>query len=103
MAAKIFIRVIATAFLIVISFASSATTEEEKVELKNFIKEVSYLKARVVEMRKLQRVDDMEKVDYSALLRDLQKISDGVKRHVEAPSRQPRVIEPLEGDYGSIR
>ena len=82
-----------------ISFSSFATSNKESEELKIIVVELKYLQKQVEDIKKMQRIDDTEKLDYSALLHDLKLISEGIERHVNGPSRQPRSIEIIEGEY----
>ncbi|AHF01399.1 hypothetical protein THIAE_06120 [Thiomicrospira aerophila AL3] len=46
-----------------------------------------------------QNPDQRIKFRYDWLRHDLGKMSSGIRNHLNDPSSQPRVIEPLIGDY----
>lgn len=82
---------------------ANASTEREKVELARISSELKFLKHDVFKISELRRADDREAFNYEALLNDLDAIQKAVERHINGPSRQPRVLKPLEAEYGSIQ
>lgn len=88
---------------VLLTFTANATTEREKAELARIAKELKYFKHDVLQVSKLRRVDDTEAFNYEAFVRDLDAIQKAVVRHIDMPSRQPKVLEPLEAEYGNIQ
>ena len=89
--------------MVTFSHVSLASSEVEKDELKRVIKELKYLEADVSKISQLRRADDTEAFNYEALAQDLKAVREAVERHVAAPSRQPRKLQPLKLEYGNIR
>lgn len=88
--------------LIFFPHALLASTEAEKAELRRIIKELQYLETDISKISQLRRVDDLEAFNYEALANDLSAVREAVKRHISAPSRQPRKLQPLTLEYGNI-
>jgi len=96
-----FFSVVAVAILM-LPLSAHAATEREKAELARVVSELKYLKQDVLQISELRRADDTEAFNYEALVKDLDTIVEAVERHVTKPSRQPRVIKPLEAEHGYI-
>lgn len=80
-----------------------ASTEKEKAELARIASELKYLKHDVLQISELRRADDTEAFHYEALIRDLDAIHKAVERHVNGTSRQPKMLKPLEVEYGNLQ
>lgn len=94
-----FLQKIVCLLCLIISASVNCATDQEHEALSRLLTELQYLD-RIVESAK-QSADhsDSCQFDYNALDDDLTRITTGIAGYLNKERREPRVIEPITGDF----
>ena len=77
----------------------SPNGEAERAALSRLEHELSLLETFTQQAERARDTTAPIAFDYLSLRRDLELIRSGVRAHLLGPSRAPRALEPLRGDY----
>ncbi len=95
-------RTIIFLHLFVLGLASPfahADADAERESLARIIHELEVLEPLLEEAEAAADPDERIRFRYQWLKKDLQRIRQGIQEHIDAPRGEPRVFEPLRGDY----
>ena len=76
-----------------------ADADAERESLARIIHELEQLRPLLVEAEAAADADARIRFRYDWLLRDLERVRDGIQQHIDAPRAAPRAVTPLRGDY----
>lgn len=79
--------------------ALAASNDAEKAALARLIHELDALAPLVRDAQDKALADTRIRLNYSWLEQDLERIKQGLREYLIAPSTEPRKFEPLSGDY----
>jgi len=81
---------------------SAIANSEEKQILDDIIQSIEKLKQEVVKAKQYQADNKRIKVQYQHIYQDLSKVQAGILATQEDEAQEPRVIEPIKGDYLAV-
>jgi len=88
-------------FSIVLFFSSSAfaITDQERAELKRLHDELQSLRIIVDTAERSSEKAHRQQINYQQLRKDIEAILHGLDDAVNSKRREPRELQPIEGDY----
>lgn len=86
-------------FLLVLTVQSVRADDHEREELSRLLHELNYLDKLLTVARQSARGVSSPRFDYLALDSDLARVKTGIADYLNQVRREPRVIEPITGDY----
>ena len=78
---------------------TDAATEDEKRYLIEITKEIAHVRELAAKAQAASDVHARVALDYGALLSDLSDMKQSIENHINRPSRSPRIVKPLQGEY----
>ncbi|MDN3519008.1 RAQPRD family integrative conjugative element protein [Aquisalimonas lutea] len=89
--------------VLVIPGGAVADTDGEREALSRLVHELRALEPLIDEAEAQADPEARIRMEYDWLRRDLERVRDGIRAHIEAPrpmrDPEPREVEPLRGDY----
>lgn len=82
-----------------VTHANDRLGEAEAAVLATLAAELERLQTLVWEAERHASADSRFPFNYQALRRDLHEVEDGIREALDAPSRTPRTVTPLQGEY----
>jgi RAQPRD family integrative conjugative element protein len=79
--------------------AQDGATEIERKNLIAVVRQIEALDQLIDQAESAADADARLKFNYRQLRHELTQIQSGIQRHLNAPSRTPRALAPLEADY----
>ncbi len=76
-----------------------ADADAERETLTRLVHELELLATLLAEAEAAADPDARIRFRYGWLKRDLERVRQGIKEHIDAPRAEPRTVLPLRGDY----
>lgn len=95
-------RILCGVLIGLIAMSAHAEVDKEKETLYRVLKELSYVKKLMDEAEQAAPAGQRLKMNYDRMRADVDKMQTGIRERFSFTQIQPRVIEPLEGDYVSF-
>ncbi len=76
-----------------------ADADAEREALARIIHELEILKPLLAEAKAAADPDARIHFRYDWLNKDLERVRQGIREHIDAPRAEPRSVAPLRGDY----
>ncbi len=81
------------------AFSADYLSQPERLALEQVLRDLTVVQSLIDVARQQRNSHTRFPLDYTALTQDLSLIIHGLERHLSAPVRSPRPIEPIDGEY----
>lgn len=88
-----------TAIGLVLPSPAEADAEGEREALARLVHELEALRPMIKAAEAQAPSEARVRFQYDWLRADLRRVAQGIQDHIDAPRGEPRLVEPLRGDY----